>query len=82
MDAKKATLDKIGALKLAAGATKIIGTKGQKIIEYDLTKSMPSAEELTALVVGPSGNLRAPTARIGGTLLVGFNAEMYAHALK
>ena len=28
-------------------------------------------------MIGPSGNLRAPTLRVGTTLVVGFNDEMY-----
>ena len=29
------------------------------------------------LVLGPTGNLRAPTLRLGKKLVVGFNEEMY-----
>ena len=36
---------------------------------------------LAALLLGPTGNLRAPTLRIGQMLIVGFNAEMYAETL-
>jgi hypothetical protein len=32
-------------------------------------------------LLGPTGNLRAPTARIGKTLLVGFNADAYRQVL-
>jgi hypothetical protein len=32
---------------------------------------------LAAAILGPSGNLRAPTIRIGDTLLVGFNEAAY-----
>jgi hypothetical protein len=28
-------------------------------------------------MLGPTGNLRAPTARVGKTLVVGFNEEAY-----
>jgi hypothetical protein len=31
--------------------------------------------------LGPTGNLRAPTAKVGKTLLVGFNDEVYNEAL-
>jgi hypothetical protein len=27
--------------------------------------------------MGPSGNLRAPTLKMGGTLIVGFNPDLY-----
>lgn len=82
VDAKKNTIDKSHALKMASGAEKIIATKGKKVVELDLAKSRPGADELSSLVIGPSGNLRAPAARIGKTLLVGFDPDMYAAALK
>lgn len=37
----------------------------------------PDDETLAAHLLGPSGNLKAPTLRIGDTLLVGFGAEAY-----
>jgi hypothetical protein len=36
---------------------------------------------LLQLLLGPSGNLRAPTIRVGKTLVVGFEAEMYGKIL-
>jgi hypothetical protein len=47
----------------------------------DLAKDKPGMEQLSALMIGPSGNLRAPTARVGKTLLVGFDEQMYKSAL-
>jgi hypothetical protein len=32
-------------------------------------------------MIGRTGNLRAPTARVGRTLLVGFNADAYRRVL-
>jgi arsenate reductase-like glutaredoxin family protein len=36
---------------------------------------------LAANLLGPSGNLRAPTVRKGKTLLIGFNDEAYQEVL-
>lgn len=36
-----------------------------------------SREEIMSLVMGRSGNLRAPTLRVGDAILVGFSKEMY-----
>jgi len=33
-----------------------------------------------AAMLGPTGNLRAPTAKVGSTLLVGFNEDAYDDA--
>jgi len=75
-------MTKTDALNLAFGANRIIATKGKKVIDVDMIKDKPNAELITSLLVGPSGNLRAPTAWIGKTLLVGFDAGMYESALK
>jgi hypothetical protein len=48
----------------------------------DLKTSRPGKAELLSLLLGPTGGLRAPTLRVGRTLLVGFNAEAYAKVLK
>jgi hypothetical protein len=37
---------------------------------------------LEELVVGPTGNLRAPAFKVGDTLVVGFHEEMYKAVLK
>lgn len=41
----------------------------------------PDDETLAAAILGPSGNLKAPTIRIGDTLLIGFNESMYREFL-
>ncbi len=55
--------------------------KGKKITDFDLTKQPLTASELAAVVLGPTGNLRAPTLRRGKTWIVGFNDELYASQL-
>ena len=59
------------ALALAASAKRLVAAKGSSLVELDLTRRPPAAEIL-ALMLGPTGNLRAPTLRIGSTLYVGF----------
>lgn len=52
--------------------------KGKKVVDVDLKAGRPGSDELVKLMLGPSGNLRAPTARRGKTMLVGFNDEAYS----
>ena len=33
-------------------------------------------------MLGPTGNLRAPTVKVGKTMIVGFNDEAYQQVLK
>lgn len=56
--------------------------RGKKIVDVDLKKNRPDDDELTKLMLGPTGNLRAPTLKIGKTVLVGFSADVYAETLK
>ena len=41
-----------------------------------------SKAEIAAVLIGPSGNLRAPTVRKGRVLLVGFDEETYARFVR
>lgn len=56
--------------------------KGKKLIHWNMKQDAPSDEELLAALIGPSGNLRAPTMRLGKTLLVGFHAEEFPALLR
>jgi len=62
---------------LARDAAKVIIAKGKKVVEFDLKADPPNERTLLKHMLGPTGNLRAPTIRYGDTLLVGFNVEMF-----
>jgi arsenate reductase-like glutaredoxin family protein len=55
----------------------LISAKGKKVIEVDLKKTELSQDEILKLVLGPTGNLRAPTLLVGKKMVIGFNEEMY-----
>jgi len=67
------------ARALAAEASTVIVAKGKKITTFEIG-SKPSDEVVDAML-GPTGNLRAPTLRSGSSLLVGFNEEQYREVL-
>ena len=54
--------------------------KGKNVAYFNLKKDKPDEAEVTKLILGPTGNLRAPTLRKGKTMIVGFNQEMYEEA--
>ena len=56
----------------------LLVAKGKKVVELDLKKDKPTDDEILKLILGPTGNLRAPTLKVGKKLVVGFNDEMYA----
>ena len=59
------------------GVNELYAAKGKKVVHVNLKKDSPTEAELMKLVLGPTGNLRAPTIRKGKTLMVGFNEETY-----
>ena len=81
VDAKKATIARARALDVLDGVDDLYVTKGKKVIHVDLRRETPDRATLESLLVGPSGNLRAPTMRRGRTLLVGFDETTYAKVL-
>jgi hypothetical protein len=64
-------------LRLSREVSKIVVAKGKKIVTFDMKKDPPGDDALLAALLGPTGNLRAPTIRKGLTLLVGFDDDMY-----
>ncbi|MCG8636388.1 MAG: hypothetical protein MI863_21325 [Desulfobacterales bacterium] len=54
--------------------TVLIG-KGKKILEFSPDEE--NREEILKAAMGRSGNLRAPSVKLGGKLLIGYNDEMY-----
>ena len=81
-DAKKATLTRRDALRLASQVTEIYAAKGKTVVHIDLRKEKPDEEALAKVLLGPTGNLRAPTLRVGKKLIVGFEPEMYRRLLE
>ncbi len=63
------------ARELLGKASKMIVAKGKKISEFGGGKA--ATDDAVAAMLGPTGNLRAPTLKVGKTLLVGFNEEAY-----
>ena len=81
MDAKKERIGADEALKLLSGMNKMLVAKGKKVVEVNLKKDRPDDDDLVTLMLGPTGNLRAPTMKVGKTVLVGFNEENFADTL-
>ena len=65
------------ALKLLTGMQELYVAKGKKVVHIDLRNDSPGDTELAKLLLGPTGNLRAPTVRQGKRVFVGFEESMY-----
>ncbi len=59
----------------------IYSVKNKDVVHLDLRTRMPDRATLLGLLLGPTGNLRAPTLRTGRTLIVGFHEETYTRLL-
>jgi hypothetical protein len=82
VDAKKATIRGDAALATLKDVDDLYVMKGTKVVHVDLGARKLPKTELLGLLLGPTGNLRAPTLRKGRTLLVGFDAATYARVLR
>jgi len=69
------------AAALLEQVDRVYVSKGKKLAQHDLTASADARKTVLPLLLGPTGNLRAPTLRAGRTLLVGFNRDVYEQVL-
>jgi len=82
IDARKTRLGEAEVLKLCGEVDEIFATKGSKLVHLDIKREKPDRATLIELLIGPSGNLRAPTFKVGKQLLVGFDEAAYSKVLK
>jgi len=62
---------------MARAAHRLIAAKGKKVTTLDLQSTPPADDVLAGLMLGPTGNLRAPIMRVGQTILVGYNDQAF-----
>jgi hypothetical protein len=80
-DATKERKGRDAAVALARSAERVVVARGKKVVEFDMKKAPPDDDTLASHLLGPTGNLKAPTLRIGNTLLVGFGEDAYRRML-
>lgn len=66
---------------MARDVDHIVATKGKQRVAIDMKAARPDDDTLLKILIGTSGKLRAPTLRMGRTLLVGYDPEIYARYL-
>ncbi len=74
-DAGKEKFDSGAVWERLETAESVHVAKGKRVDVFDPTDSSP--DDILAAVMGRSGNLRAPTLKVGDTFFVGFNAPLY-----
>lgn len=70
-------LGRTEALAMARQAQRLVAAKGKKVTSIDLHSVPPDEDVLAGLLLGPTGNLRAPLMRVGQTILVGYNDDVF-----
>jgi hypothetical protein len=78
-DARKQPVAKDGLRELFKGRRRLLAGKGKQHAAHAL--SGLTAAELETLVLGPTGNLRAPTLLVGDAVVVGFTEAMYREVM-
>lgn len=68
-------MEEDAAWEMLSAAELVLTARGKSIKEW--RPGLDLKEEILADVMGRSGNLRAPTIRVGNVFLVGFNEAMY-----
>ncbi len=81
VNAKKTRIGPRDLERVLEGAKRVIASKGANVRTFDLAKIDLQDKEFLAAVIGPTGNLRAPTLRLGKTALIGFHQETWKEQL-
>ena len=81
-DAAKERFGKGDLGALFEGASKVVVAKGKKVSTFDLATVPPSSAAFSEVVLGPTGNLRAPAVRIGKTWYVGFDEDAWGERFR
>lgn len=69
------------AKELLAGASRLISARGKKVVDINLRSDELDDAMIAKLMLGPTGNLRAPTLVQGKTILIGFEEQAYRDLL-
>ncbi len=78
IDARKVRYGDSDAVELLDGKSTLLVAKGKKVTKVDLRKDRHEDTALVGMMLGPTGNLRAPTLVVGKKVIVGFNEDLYA----
>lgn len=61
--------------KLLQGVQTVLVSNGRTLSRFELGSKKLDRAELLSRMIGPTGNLRAPTVRRGPLLVVGYHAD-------
>jgi len=80
VDARKTRIDLDDAWAMLKSADSVTIAKGKKFQKF--TSVSDEKDAVMKQAMGPSGNLRAPTYRVGKDYIIGFNLDLYEDWVK
>lgn len=78
VDARKERFDTDAAWEMIKGVDTVTTAKGKKVQTWH--PATDDKDKILKQVMGPSGNLRAPTLRMGNRFIIGFNDDLYENS--
>lgn len=82
LDARRTRIGPSGVAAVVENAKTVLVSDGRTVRRYDLEKKPQERGDMLARMVGPTGNLRAPTIRRNGLVVVGFHRDSMAELVK
>jgi hypothetical protein len=81
VDARKQRFEAQDLPQLMRGARSVLVAKGKKSWRFEPAEGGDVWERLAAVAIGPTGNLRAPTLKLGSRWIVGFGEPTWSEEL-
>jgi hypothetical protein len=81
VDATREAIVGDAALAVVDGMDDLYSVRGRRVLHVDLRAGVPSRADLRRLLLGPTGRLRAPTLRVGRTVIVGYEGALFDRVL-
>jgi arsenate reductase-like glutaredoxin family protein len=78
VDARKNRFERDDLPGILEGAKTLIASRGKSSVTFDLAADDLDLDKVAAKILGPAGTLRAPTLKVGKTVLVGFGEVAWA----
>ncbi len=82
VNARKESIEPDAAFSMLQQIDQLHVVRGSKVYDFTLSNLPAQRAELEPFIIGRSGSLRAPTVRVGRTMIVGFERQLFERVLK
>lgn len=81
VNARKESIEPAAAWAMLAQVDHLHVVRGTKVYDFEMTDVVAQRSTLEPFITGRSGSLRAPSIRVGRTMVVGFEPQLYGRVL-